>query len=285
LRALMGDEFEVDPAVLCAAAGQLDEHAGEVASHGATLGSQTAGSVGRGAIGEVVEAAVRRGIGIVARDVSRAVEKFYVDAAAVLRRAARETERTDGEAKSAFEALGRDDPGGTPPSEAEFSSPEIAGVWKVGIDTRAGRAYYTPEETEMHMFARALPPFSGEYTVDLHGAPDHVTVGDTSLDAGQLSELVRADRNWNNQPVRLFSCETGRGDQPIAQDLANRLGVEVTAPTELVWSNHRGDHFVAPARWRTIGGTKVLVPGPQPADGGWRTLGPERSDTGDRNGG
>ena len=281
----MGDEFEVDPAALRAAAGQLDQHAGEVASHGATLGARTAGRVGRGPIGEVVEAAVRRGIGIVARDVSRAVEKFYTDAAAVMRSAARETERTDGEAGSAFEGLGRDGPGATPPSRAEFSSPEVAGAWNVGIDTRAGRAYYTPQETEMLGFARALPPFSGEYTVDMHGAADHVAVGDDSFDAGQLSELVRADRNWNNQPVRLFSCETGQGDRPIAQELANRLGVEVTAPTEMVWSNHAGDYFVAPATWRTIGGTKVLLPGSRPPDGGWRTLGPEPADMGDENAG
>src|SRR5215472_7291439 len=123
----MGDAFEVDPAALRAAAGQLDEHAGEVASHGAKLGAQTAGGVGRGAIGEVVESAVRRGLRIVAHDVSRAVEKFYTDAAAVMRRAARETEETDGEAKSAFERLAADDPGATPPAEPEFSSPEVAG--------------------------------------------------------------------------------------------------------------------------------------------------------------
>jgi len=281
----MGDEFEVDPAALRAAAGQLDEHAGEVASHGAALGAQTAGRIGRGAIGEVVEAAVRRGMGIVAHGVSRAVEKFYTDAAAVMRSAARETERTDGEAGSTFEALRRNEPGATPPPGAEFSSSEVAGAWKVGIDTRGGRAYYTPGETEMRAFARALPPFSGEYTVDMHGAPDHVAVGAESFDAGQLSELVRADRSWNNQPVRLFSCETGRGDRPIAQELANQLGVDVTAPTEMVWSNHAGDYFVAPATWRTIGGTKVLLPGTRPADGGWRTLEPERPGTGDENAG
>src|SRR5215472_6629587 len=277
----MGDAFEVDPDALRVAAGQLDEHAGEVASHGVALGAQTAGGVGRGAIGEVVEAAVRRGLRIVVHDVSRAVEKFYADAATVMRRAAREAERTDGEAKSAFEGLGRDDSAAAPPPEPEFSSPAVAGAWKVGIDTRAGRAYYAPEETEMRAFARDLPPFSGEYTVDLHGAPDRVMVGDATFDAGQLSELVKADRGWNNQPVRLFSCETGRGDQPIAQDLANRLGVEVTAPTELVWSNHAGDYFVASGTWRTIGGTKVMLPGPPPDGGGWRTLGPERPDTGE----
>jgi hypothetical protein len=273
----MGDEFEVDPAALRAAAGHLDEHAGEVAAHGESLGAETAGTVGRGAIGEVVESAVKRGIRIVAHDISRAVQRFYADAAAVMRRAARETEQTDAEAKSTFDGLERDHPGPTPPEHPEFSSPQVAGAWRAGIDTRAGRAYYTADEKEMRGFARALPPFSGEYTVDLHGAPDHVTIGDATFDAGQLSELVRADRRWNEQPVRLFSCETGQGDRPIAQDLANHLGVEVTAPTELVWSNHSGDFFVAPGTWRTMGGTKVFLPGPQPAGGGWRTLGPEQA--------
>ena len=103
----MGDGFEVDPTALRAAAGHLDQHAGEVATHGETLGAATAGRVGRGAIGEVVESAVRRGIRIVAHDISRAVAKFYSDAAAVMRRAAAETERTDGEARSAFDELAR----------------------------------------------------------------------------------------------------------------------------------------------------------------------------------
>jgi hypothetical protein len=112
----MGDEFSVDPPALRAAAGQLDEHAGEVATHGETLGANTAGTVGRGAIGEVVESAVKRGIGIVAHDISAAVRKFYADAAVVMRKAAAETERRDAEAKQAFDELGHgppSDPGST----------------------------------------------------------------------------------------------------------------------------------------------------------------------------
>jgi hypothetical protein len=108
----MGDEFSVDPPALRAAAGQLDEHAGEVATHGETLGANTAGTVGRGAIGEVVESAVKRGIGIVAHDISAAVRKFYADAAVVMRKAAAETERRDAEAKQAFDELGHGPPSG-----------------------------------------------------------------------------------------------------------------------------------------------------------------------------
>jgi hypothetical protein len=75
-------------------------------SHGETLGANTAGTVGRGAIGEVVESAVKRGVRIVAHDISRAVEKLYSDAATVMRKTAAETERRDGDAKAAFDRLG-----------------------------------------------------------------------------------------------------------------------------------------------------------------------------------
>jgi hypothetical protein len=274
----MGDEFSVDPAALRVAASELDEHAGEVASHGETLGTSTAATVGRGAIGEVVESAVRRGIRIVAHDVSTAVRKFYADAAVVMRRAAAETERRDGEAKQAFDRLAPAARSDEPPAVgAKFSSPEVAGAWKSGFDTRAGRAYYTRGDTRLRTAAEALPPFPGEYTVDMHGTPQRVVVGDSPLDARQLSELVEADANWKNRPVRLFSCLTGRGDRPIAQELADHLGVKVTAPTDLVWSDPAGAHVVAPGVWKTIGGTKVMVPGSEPADGGWRTFSPGAS--------
>jgi hypothetical protein len=275
----MGDEFEVDPAALRAAAGQLEQHGGEVASHGETLGASTAGAVGRGAIGEAVESAVKRGIRIVAHDVTAAARKFYADAAVVMRKAAAETERRDGEAKRAFDGLGpaaRADEASS--LEPKFSSPVVAGAWKSGFDTRAGRAYYTPGDTRLRTAAEALPPFPGEYTVDLHGTPERVVVGDSSLDAGQLAELVQADPRWNNRPVRLFSCLTGQGDRPIAQELADHLGAEVTAPTDLVWSDSAGEHLVAPGVWKTIGGTQVMVPGPEAPGGGWRAFRPERHD-------
>jgi hypothetical protein len=102
----MGDEFSVDPDALRAAAGYLDEHAGEVVSHGETLGAHTAGPVGRGPIGEVIDAAVRRGLAVAAHDITGAVAKFYAGAAALMRKTAVETERVDGETGQTFDELG-----------------------------------------------------------------------------------------------------------------------------------------------------------------------------------
>jgi uncharacterized protein YukE len=137
----MGDEFEVNPDALRSAAADLDEHAAQVASHGETLDANTASPVGHGAIGEAVDAAVKRALRVVAHDLSTAVHKFYTDAASLMRKTAAETERRDAEAKQAFDELG----GGRRPA----TSAGIAGARPVAAGYR--RSPFTelsPDETE-----------------------------------------------------------------------------------------------------------------------------------------
>lgn len=166
---------------------------------------------------------------------------------------------------------------GSKPPAIDFSSPGARLAWNDGFDTQAGRGYYPSSDADMRATATALKPFQGEYTVDVHGDPNNVYVGTVQLDADQVSELIRADANWNNQPVRLFSCNTGEGVDPIAQQVADRLGVSVTAPVERAWSGMSGDSFVAPAKteWQVINGRfqEVEVPG-TPIPDGWRTFTP-----------
>jgi hypothetical protein len=106
----MGDAFEVDPAELRAAAVQLDEHADRVGAVSETLETRTGPPVGRGGIGGEVEAAVRRLIELVARDLGGAVRRYYRDVGATLRRAADETERRDGDVRDALDRVARDRP-------------------------------------------------------------------------------------------------------------------------------------------------------------------------------
>lgn len=153
-----------------------------------------------------------------------------------------------------------------------FSSRELGEAWANSVKTSAGRAYYGSSDDKLRDLAGRVPPLPGVYTVDMHGGPDEVVIGSDELGASALAELVRADNSWGNQPIRLFSCETGRGDDPIAQKLADELEVQVTAPTELVWSDADGDVTVAPAVWKNIGGTWLQVPGADLGPAGWRTF-------------
>jgi hypothetical protein len=155
-----------------------------------------------------------------------------------------------------------------------FSSDKVESCWSSGLETSGGRAYYDESENghEMRGMASLLAPFPGEYTVDMHGSTAHVSVGGTQLDASELAELIRADQAWQGQPVRLFSCDTGKGSDPIAARLAHELGVQVTAPDALAYSNAMGESWVA-AAWKDkdLGELVVRVPG---KPGHWRTFDP-----------
>jgi hypothetical protein len=88
----MGEEFKVDPAALRTAAKTLHESAGEVESHGKTLGAKTGGrSIAKGGFA-FIEAEVKRGIKIVEHDITHAVKKFLKGDAAGLEKAAAETD-------------------------------------------------------------------------------------------------------------------------------------------------------------------------------------------------
>ncbi|MGH3830137.1 MAG: hypothetical protein ACRDRS_06725 [Pseudonocardiaceae bacterium] len=136
--------------------------------------------------------------------------------------------------------------------------------------TPAGRGFYDPHDTEMRQAAQDVPPAPGQYTVDMHGNPARVCIGGESLSPDDLGSILEHDPNWNGQPVRLFACETGRGDDGFGQLLADRLNVDVTAPTELAWSEPDGTIYVTSKDVDIFGNPTPTTP----HDGNWRTFHP-----------
>jgi hypothetical protein len=93
--------------------------------------------------------------------------------------------------------------------------------------------------------ARNIAPTDGMYTVAIHGNPQGMAVksvgeGYTRVSASELATLIKSDPNWNSQPVRLFSCETGKtpahGGVTQAQQVADQLRVPVQAPNQIAWA-------------------------------------------------
>ncbi|HET7589159.1 MAG TPA: hypothetical protein VFK14_03085 [Solirubrobacterales bacterium] len=143
-----------------------------------------------------------------------------------------------------------------------------------GFDTPGGRAYYPPMESNLRELAAVLPEFPGEYTFDAHGSDEHVFIGEETLSAQEVAELIEADERWGRRPVRLFSCDTGLGEAPIAEQLAKILKVKVTAPEGRAWSSADGRHGVFPIETKLVQG--VVVEGPNyKAEGRWREFDPD----------
>jgi hypothetical protein len=133
-------------------------------------------------------------------------------------------------------------------------------AWVEGSDIAGGRAYFAADESGMREATAALPSFPGEYTFVAHGSSDGVYIGATELTATAVAELIRSDEKWNNHPVRLFACNTGRGENPIAAELASLLGVSVTAPDDFAWLGADGRFGVAPVKSASVNGVVVEVP-------------------------
>jgi hypothetical protein len=124
----------------------------------------------------------------------------------------------------------------------------------------------------MRTAAKTVPADPGHYTVDMHGNPNNVFVGNNALTPNDLADLLENDPNWNQaQPIRLMACETGQDPNGFAQQLADRLGVPVKAPDQLGWSDTLGNTFSASAAGRDQWGN--LIP-THPPDGAWVTFQP-----------
>ena len=91
----------------------------------------------------------------------------------------------------------------------------------------------TPYERKV---LNAIPEKEGYFDFAAHGAADHIEYGEKgkNMTAHEVAQIIKHHEKYNGQNVRLLSCNTGSTDDGFAQQLANALGVEVEAPTDLL---------------------------------------------------
>jgi len=83
--------------------------------------------------------------------------------------------------------------------------------------------------------ARRLLPIDGFHDVIIHGSPHAMLVdqvdGQVAIDHRTLAKLITISPEYEGGPIRIVASASGTS---MAQDLANKLGVEVLAP-EITW--------------------------------------------------
>jgi len=88
-----------------------------------------------------------------------------------------------------------------------------------------------------------LKPTKGVIDVVVHGTPDKFVVlhNGKFVDVTHrtLATLIRK-RGQSGESIRLISCSSGGSPAGVAQNLANKLGMRVTAPTNKVWIHSNG---------------------------------------------
>ena len=115
------------------------------------------------------------------------------------------------------------------------------------------------EHDPLGAYARNVRPLDGHYDVAAHGNELQVQVHGAEgqaerLGADKLAKLIVEQPDYDGGPVRLLSCFTGSSPTGIAQQLADRLGVNVVAPSSKLWMWPDGEMAVGLDWKRPTGG-------------------------------
>ena len=103
---------------------------------------------------------------------------------------------------------------------------------------------------KLYRYADSIKPLDGFCDIVCHGSPNELIINgfndeEWTYSAKQAAEMIRNSSEFNGKKIRLISCQTGAGDNCIAQQIADELGVEVMAPTEIVNLNSYGEMFLS----------------------------------------
>ena len=114
--------------------------------------------------------------------------------------------------------------------------------------------------------AKWLKPENGYYDVVVHGAPNTVAVRVGNewqlVDHRALATYISKQADYARDSIRLASCQTGACDAGFAQNLSNKIGVPVIAPTDTLFVFPNGKTVIGPnqftnsGKWRTFYPTK-----------------------------
>jgi hypothetical protein len=161
--------------------------------------------------------------------------------------------------------------GDSPSPISESLPPHLHQVYVHSAETPAGRSLFPPAEQAMRDLAQRVPADPDRYIVDGHGDPEGMWAGERSLDAADVAKLIRNDPNWSGREIMLISDATGDGPESFATRLARELGVPVTAPDGLAWTDARSRVFSTFGPYDTVGTSTATWP----PDGGWSIHNPD----------
>jgi len=105
---------------------------------------------------------------------------------------------------------------------------------------------YRSEDVRFFDFAnkRKNKDYDGYIDILAHGGVNLIQImvngNKKKLSPRDFSRLVKHNKKYNNQPIRLLSCNTGYGEKSFAQNLANKLNVKVLAPTKYCFAFENG---------------------------------------------
>lgn len=107
---------------------------------------------------------------------------------------------------------------------------------------------------ELKAAAKHVKTIDGFTDVAVHGSPNSISVminrngkeQEIVLDHRRLAKFLKADMGYKKGNIRLLSCRTGSETGTFAQNLANKMGVTVRAPSDTLFIFPNGKMVIGP---------------------------------------
>lgn len=110
---------------------------------------------------------------------------------------------------------------------------------------------------ELKNVATRIKKEPGYTDVVVHGNPNTVSVMKNGnwveLDHRRLAKFLKSDSGYSKGNIRLISCSTGKESKGFAQNLANKMGVSVMAPSDTLYIYPNGKVVIGPNQFKNTG--------------------------------
>ena len=109
---------------------------------------------------------------------------------------------------------------------------------------------YANSTDQLAVNAKKIKPIDGFTDIVAHGDEYSIVFKDTrgneeNVSAAEFAEILQASGGYKGGNIRLFACSTGAGEGIVPQYLADKLGVDILAPTEDITVFKDGSFIVA----------------------------------------
>lgn len=136
---------------------------------------------------------------------------------------------------------------------------------KISTAVSASPSFVAPRDKDnLARFASRMEKEAGFTDVIIHGtstSADYYLNGRwVKLDQRSLALMLKKDPGYNSGNIRLVSCSTGALDTGFAQNLANKLGVTVKAPSDTLWVFPNGRVVIGASYTKNTGTWKTFKP-------------------------
>lgn len=131
------------------------------------------------------------------------------------------------------------------------------------MNTKEPVSIFLNSSEKMYEYAKKIKPLEGYQDIVIHGDKTGFSYKDkdgkeTPINVSEFSEILKNSGLLTGEKIRLISCEAASEGGHTAQWLADDLGIEILAPTDIVWIDFDGtltighDELTNDGKWITV---------------------------------